>query len=415
MSAPPHLGTGATPEGTEPSNGPTAGLLLVLTFLIAFQPAGTDLYLPSLPAIATEFGTQAVGVQWTLTVFLVAFSLAQLAVGPVSDRYGRRPVVLGGQFIFCLASLVGYCAPSLSWLIAARTAQAIGASCTVVCARAMTRDLFNPATGARVTARMLSWMVVVPIVGPAVGGWTQQHWGWRTNFLLLALYALVATVCTLRLSTETLPHQQRLAIRLDTFWPSCREVLSSPTFRAWLALASWSYLGVFAYLSNSAFALMKVLGLNPAQFGLSFSFTSLGYLVGVRWVRRRILSRGLRDAPAIGALLAPASGLLMAVLAALDVQHPAAILLPVFGYLIAHGINQPCATNGALGPFSHCAGTAAALLGTLMAIGAAPIGWAIAESQDGTTRPLCFAIGVCGVGVALSWQYLVRRLPESNG
>lgn len=391
-----------------------SSLLLVLTALVAFQPAGTDVYLPSLPAIATEFGVGPVGVQWTLTVFLVAFSSAQLAAGPIADRFGRRPVILAGQLSFILASLVGAFAPSLAWLIAARAAQAVGACCAVVCARAMIRDLFTPATGAQVMSRMLGWMVVVPVLGVALGGLLQQSWGWRANFLAVAAYGLMALLFTLRWSRETLPLERRTSLEPRELWFNGREIFKSRTFQAWLVMASWSYVGLFAYLSNSSFALIQVLGLSPTLYGLSFGVTALGYLMGVLWVRRRIGILGLRDAPSVGAALAAGCGLAMAILSALDVQHPAAIMIPMFGYMLAHGINQPCATSGAVGPFPHCAGTAAALLGALMAAGAAPMGWVIAANHDGTTRPLAFAMGLCGIGVAASWLLLVRKLPPES-
>ena len=401
----------ATPD-PESAHLPTT-LLMVLTALVAFQPAGTDVYLPSLPAIATEFRVGPVGVQWTLTVFLLAFSSAQLAAGPIADRFGRRPVILAGQITFILASLVGALAPSLSWLIAARGAQAIGACCAVVCARAMIRDLFNPEAGAQVMSRMLGWMVLVPVFGAALGGLLQQSWGWRANFVAVAAYGAIALASTFQWSQETLPFERRTSLQPSELWLSASQIIRSSTFRAWLAMASWSYVGLFAYLSNSSFALIEVLGLSPTWYGMSFGVTAIGYLIGVLWVRRRIALFGLRDAPSAGAALAASCGLIMALLAALEVRHPAAIMIPMFGFMLAHGINQPCATSGAIGPFPHCAGTAAALLGALMAAGAAPMGWLIASHHDGSTRPLAFAIAVCGCGVAASWLLLVRKLaPE---
>lgn len=389
-----------------------AGSLAATTWLVAglsmFQPLSTDLYLPSLPSIAADFQTSAAGVQWTLSAFIAAFGVWQLVVGPVSDRYGRRPVILAGAGMYALASAACAMAPSLCTLIVGRVLQAIGACTCLVGARGMVRDLFSPAAGARLLASAAGLMSLAPLVGPTVGARLYEAFGWRSSFVALTLFALAllgATALTLR-ETHLRPNPD--ALRLRPMLQTYAAVLRSPAFRAYTLAAAATYAGLFAFISGSSFVLIRVLGLSATRFALAFSTMVAGYLIGTL-ICRRLVSRGLQATVQTGAVLQLLAGTTLATLALAGVHAPLAISGPMFAFGISHGVIQAPAQAGAVAPFKHSAGAAAALLGFCMMAIAAAVGAWIGVSYNGTVYPLTLTIAACAVVSWVAAFTFVRR------
>src|SRR5215210_3235221 len=176
----------------------TLALTAVLALLTALGPLSTDMYLPSLPAIAQNFRAGPAQTQLTLSVFLLGFAVGQFVYGPVSDKTGRRPVLLFGLGLFLLATLACAAATSIEALIAARFVQALGASGPIVLGRAMVRDLYDGARAGRELSRMGSIMGLVPAIAPIFGGVLHEVFGWRSTFMASVLFggALAAVVST---------------------------------------------------------------------------------------------------------------------------------------------------------------------------------------------------------------------------
>lgn len=392
----------------------SAGGLFALTGFLGLQPLATDLYLPSLPAIGRHFGETPAAVQATLSAFIAAFAFAQLLVGPLSDRFGRRPVALGGLALFLLASIAASAAPSLGWLVAMRVAQAAGVCCTVLCARAIVRDLYEPDAGTRVMARALGWMTVITLLGPVTGGLLQSAFGWRAAFVALSAVALVLLANAAIGLPETNRHRDRNATRPGPLVANYLTIARDPVFRAFALTATGSYCGLFAFISGSSFVLIEVLGLSPAGYGLAFGLVTLGFLPGTLLTRRLQPVLGVRRTAALGGAIAAAGGLTMAGLALAGVQSVAAIVAPMFVVLLAHGLLQPTCQMGALADFPRNAGAAAALLGFAMHLVAAALGAWIGASHDGTTLPLAATIGTIACLTALSSLRLLRAWPRSS-
>lgn len=389
-----------------------AGSLAATTWLVAglsmFQPLSTDLYLPTLPGIATDFRVSAAGVQWTLSAFIAAFGAWQLVVGPVSDRYGRRPVILAGAGTYALASAACAVAPSLGILIAGRVLQAIGACTCLVGARGMVRDLFNPAAGARLLASAAGLMSLAPLVGPTVGARLYEAHGWRSSFVALTLFALALLGATALALRETHLRPDPNALRLRPMLRTYTAVVGSPAFRAYTLVATATYAGLFAFISGSSFVLIRVLGLTATQFALAFSSMVAGYLIGTL-ICRRLVPHGLQATVQFGAVLQLLAGAVLATLALAEVHAPAAIIGPMFAFGISHGVIQAPAQAGAVAPFKHSAGAAAALLGFCMMAVAAAVGAWIGASYNGTVYPLTLTIAACASVSCVTAFTLVRR------
>ncbi len=392
---------------------PALGVVVVaLMLLLGTQPISTDLYLPSLPSLPGAFGVPVASAQLTLSVLVIAFGLAQLVMGPMADRIGRRPVLLTGLTLYTAASAAAIAAPTIGWLVACRAAQGVAMAACVVCARAMLRDLYDPHEGAHVLARASTWMGAFPILGPVLGGYLETSLGWRGAFGVLTLFGAVSLLFIASRLPETLTRPNPAALRPGPMLRTWAEILRHPTFWAYTAVASFTYAGLFSFIAGSSFVLVDVLGLSRHEYGFGYAFVVCGFLTGSAWCRRLIPRRGLLRSIRLAAFISLSAGLTMGALALVGVHHPLAIMLPQFAFLVAHGIHQPCAQVGAIGPFPGRAGAAAALSGFFSMMLAFGVGNWIGWSYDGTVLPLTLTIAFWSIAVAFAALVLVRRHGE---
>lgn len=388
---------------------PSFGLALLLTTLVALGPLSTDLYLPALPGMAVAFATDVARVQLTLSVFLIGFAVAQLFYGPVSDRYGRRPALLFGLVLYLASSVACMLATSVDALIAARFFQALGACAGPVLGRTIVRDVYGPVQAARVLAYISGAMAVAPMLGPVLGGWLTEWFGWRANFALLALYAAVQTAVVFRLLGESNAHKDPAATRPRRILGNFRTLLSGERYPGYLLCVSFGYGALFSFISGSSFVLVGLYGLSPQWYGASFGFVVTGYIVGTLLTARYTLQLGPARMVRMGVLFGVVPGTLMAALALAGVHSPWAILLPMFGCTLATGIVMPNATGAALAPYPKMAGSASALMGFVQMALAAAVGIAVGHAYDGSAVPMALGIALCGWAALASYFLLVRR------
>ncbi|MCX7166944.1 MAG: multidrug effflux MFS transporter [Rhodocyclales bacterium] len=372
-------------------------LLWLVTGALMLQPLSTDLYLASLPSMATDFGVNPAAVQHTLSLFVIGFGSAQLVSGPLSDRYGRRPVLIGGLTLYLLASIACALAPGLNWLIAARFAQAIGCCTGVVVARAIIRDAYSPAEGARVLARASSLLALAPIMGPVLGGYLQVAFGWRAAFVALALAGLAVWIAALRRMKESNSRPDQGAMRLGSLARSYLEVARAPEFWSYALPGALSYASIFAFISGTPFVLIKVLGVPISHYGYYFAIGVFGYLGGTLLCRRLLGRIGLQGALKLGTVVGLVGGLGFLALVLADVHHAALVVGAQFVVMTAHGINFPCAQSGSLAQFPEKAGAAAGLFGFISMLGAFFAGMWVGGSHDGTLLPLASISATVGV------------------
>jgi MFS transporter, DHA1 family, multidrug resistance protein len=377
--------------------------------LLALQPLATDMYLPTLPSIAAAFDASVATVQWTLSGFMAIFALMQLFTGPLSDRFGRYPVIVGGVFTYFFGSLVCALAPTIGVLILGRLLQAVGACAGIVSVRAVVRDLHEPADGARLLAAAGTIMGVAPLIGPLLCSQLLLLFGWRAPFAALSVFALALAVLLAFRLKESNPYRNRQALAPRVLGAAWRDVLRSPTFYAYTLANATSYAGLFAFLSGSSFVLIRVLGMSSTAYAIGFAATVSGYMVGTL-ICRRIMGRlGLARSLEAGAFLQATAGVVTVGLAFAGVLHPAAILVPQFFFVVAHGIVQPVAQAGAVAFFPRTAGTAASLMGFIVQAFAATAGLIIGATWNGTVVPMTVMICAGGIGSLLVALVLVRR------
>lgn len=384
-----------------------------LALLLGMQPVLTDIYLPSLPQVATQLQAPLASVQHTMSALILAFGLMQLVWGPVADRVGRRPVLLLSLGLLVLASIGAALAPTIGTLIGWRAAQGGTLAAAVVCARAMVRDLYEPTQGAQVMALGLTGLGVIAVCAPMAGGLLAASWGWRASLWAVAAFAAAAGLFIALKLPETLRVRDAQALRLSVLARNARTVLANPTFRAWALLVSGTYAGLFILLSSSSHAYIGSLGMSPAGYGATMAGGSLVYLIGTLFCRRWLPRVGLVGAVRRGAWFTLAGGLGMAACGLVAERPPlVAVLLSHGLFTFGHGLHQPCGQTGAVGPFPHMAGVASALAGCILALVAFGVGTWLGAVMDGTLRPIGLGLGAAAVATTTVAWTLVRRHGE---
>jgi DHA1 family bicyclomycin/chloramphenicol resistance-like MFS transporter len=386
-----------------------AGVAAVLALLMGLQPATTDIYLPALPALTRALGASMGAAQLTMSALILAFGLGQLVWGPLADRFGRRPALVGSLSLYALASVAGALAADIDGLIACRTAQGFTMAGAVVCSRAMVRDLYPPHEGAQVMALALSGLGVVAITGPALGGAVAALWGWRAALATVAAYGGCALAVVAWRMPETLPFKNPHAIAWRPMLANWAEIGRHPGFVAWTLLVACSYGGLFTYLAGSAFVFIDVVGLDPVAYGFAMASVSCFYLGGTFVCRSWIRRHGLAGAVARGAGFTVAAAVLFGATGAVQATSPWALLAPLWLYTFGHGFHMPCGQAGAVGPFPHKAGAASALAGFVLACVAFGVGRWLGGALDGTVRPFAWGLAFWATATgAVAWT-LVRR------
>ncbi len=384
-------------------------IVSLLALLMGTQPIATDLYLPTLPGLAAELKSPMGSTQATLSALLFAFGFSQLLLGPMADRFGRRPVLLGGLSVFMLASIGSVLAGDIGALVAWRTLQGMGMAAAVVCARAMVRDLYAPTEGARIMSKALTGLGLIALASPLLGGVLASTVGWRHALAAIGVFGAVCLALVALAMPETLRERNPNALRLAPMFAMWARILRHPTFTAWALLIACTYGGLFAFLAGSAFVFIDVLGSSRMAFGLYLAGSSVSYIVGTFWCRRWLLRHGLAGAVKRGAAFTLAGGASMAALAWAGVIGPWAIAVPQFLFAFGHGIHQPCGQAAVIGPFPQQAGAASALAGFILAAVAVAVGAWLGVAMNGTVYPLVLTVGAMSAATALVAWTLVQR------
>lgn len=391
----------------------TRWVVLFLSLLLGLQPVATDLYLPALPALTLDLGASMTQAQLTLTAMLLAFGLSQLVWGPVSDRWGRKPVLILGMGLFALAALGSVWADSVDTLIVWRALQGVAMGAAVMGARAIVRDLYNPVDAARAMSKGLTGLGVIACIAAPLGGWLSDQWGWRHTLSALAVFGALTCLLLVWRFQETLLQRNPRALEWRVLGRTWRTIAAHPTFWAYSLLTTASYCGIFTFLAASSFVFIDVLGESKTAYGLWITSMSVAYIFGTFGCRRLITLWGVQRTVAMAGGLTLVSGGTMAALAWAGVHSVWAIMLPLYGFMVAHGVHQPCGQSGSVSPFPQAAGAASSLSGFMMMVAAFGVGtwlgFQLGDQSAGSVLPLTNGIGFWSVLIALAAWTVVQR------
>ena len=390
-------------------------LLILLMALTAVGPLTLNIMVPALPNMAVRLGTDTATVQLTLSLFLLSLAAAQLVLGPLSDRYGRRPVMLGGLVLTVFASLAAVAATSIGALIVARVIQAAGAATGVVIGRAIIRDLFDRDRAAAMIGLVTTAMVIAPMVAPLIGGLLDTLFGWEAIFLFSALFAGVMLVWTILRLPETRPVSIASSPgRLVQEW---RGLLVSREYYGYMLCGALGSASFFSFLGGGPHVVVTIMGRSSAEYGMWFAIMSLGYMAGNFTVSRLSQRFGVNAVilTGIGVHFLGTSMTLALVLLFPD-GGPATVFVPQFVISYGSGLLLPNAMAGAVSVRPQAAGTAAGLAGfAQMAVGAAAaqiVSMLLAGAP--TAAPLAWMMFGAAAATALAYALLVRRVSRAD-
>lgn len=366
-----------------------------------------SIFLPSLPKMTTYFDTDYRLMQLSVAVYLAMNAVLQLIVGPLSDRFGRRPVILWGCGLFCAATVGCLMATTVETFLAFRMAQAVIVT-SMVLSRAVVRDMVPEAEAASMIAYVTMGMSVAPMIGPAIGGALDAAFGWQASFWMLLIAGLGLWALAWADLGETARSTSTSFAAQVRDYP---ELLMSPRFWGYSMGAAFTSGSFFAYLGGAPYVGSEIFGMSPALVGVSLGVPAIGYFAG-NWISGRHSQRMGINAMAIrGALISFAGLSIMFLLFFLGLSHP----LIFFGLMTAVGVGNglllPNVTSGMLSVRPRLAGTASGLGGALMIGGGAALSaLAGALLGDGDTAlPLITVMVVSALCGVISIALTVRR------
>jgi len=396
-------------SGTQPS---VLRFALILGAMTAILPAAVDMYLPALPNLAESLSVDPSRVQLTLSAFFVGVAGGQLLHGPLSDRYGRKPLMLIGLALYVLASAGCAMATSVEALTVLRFVQALGACAGMVIALAVIRDAFPPQEGAKMISRMLLVGGLAPILAPFIGGQLLGVFGWRAIFWFLALYGAACFIAVMIFLPETRLAHTRGPTSIRSWLQGFSSVLAHRRFVGFALTRGFASAGMFTYIAGSPFVFIVLFGVPPQHYGWLFGLNALGLMAANQINIRLLRTRTSEQVAGIGVRVSITAGLLLVAAALLPVGLGwpafAALLVPLFFCVATNGIINPNATSMGMAPFGDRAGTASALIGSITFM-TAGIASAIVSSFPAHSA-LPMALTICAVEALAVFCFFVVAL-----
>lgn len=361
-------------------------VIVLLAATSALGPTAMQILLPAIPVIKDTFEVSAEVAQLTLSLSMLAIAVGTLAYGPLSDRYGRKPIMLLGLCITLVGSLFCYFAHSIEMLILGRFIQAFGGAVGMVLARAIVRDVYGPDEAARVIATLVMVMVVMPMLSPALGGELMQRFGWESVFLVMAALSLIIFAILQGSLRETLAAPapfDGVGAMLGNFV----HLFRSRAFRGYALCVAFVSVVFFAFISAAPEIMITVLERPATEYGYYFIMVPLGFMVG-NSIARQFSRLGIDRLITLGASLGVFGILLAIALQLAGLQHPLALFAPIAIAVLGNGITLPNAQAAAINEFPQYAGTASGLTGFLQMSLSAIAAQLVAVVFNGTVYPL---------------------------
>jgi len=381
-------------------------LVTLMVILVLFSPLAIDIYLPALPAMAETFAVDTTRVQDTVTWFMFSLGLGQLLAGPLADRFGRRPIALGGVTIYALSAAMAYWAQTLDLLLVARLLQGFGACATSVAAFAAVRDSFGPERSGRMISYLNGAICFIPALAPLLGSWLTHEFGWRSNFSFMAGFAVVAGTFLAIFFKETRPADTKIDGAL--FSPErYMSVLREPVFLFHATLCMLAMAVILAYVTSAPVWLMMELNQDMGQFTMWFGVNAALNILACMVAPKYMDKFGTRNTLNLGLLMLIGSGVAMLVLSSIHLAW--AFMVPIFMSSFGFAFVLGSAAGKALAPFGDRAGTAAALLGLFQMSGA---GMMVSLTQRLDLTPpmlLTLQMWLLIPGLLILWSKLGRR------
>ncbi|KTD42459.1 multidrug effflux MFS transporter [Legionella quateirensis] len=394
-------------EQNSPNINPV--LIFIILLMMALMQMTTDQYVPSLPAMTQFFKSNEATIQLTLTFFMLGLSISHVFYGPLSDRIGRKPPLMFGVGLSIIGSIFCFMAPSTTLLIWGRFLQGFGIGCCNSVGRSLVRDLFTD----RLLAKIGSYVGIVSIfimaASPTLGGYIQEHAGWRANFLFLIVFGIVVWSMALIILPETNKHLNPDATKLRVMGTNYCTLISNKVFLGYTLCACFACAGLVAYLTIAPFLFQNSLGLSPLEFGQLTFFIAGAICVSGIINSQLVMLKGISYMVFTGVLFMIIGGLSLLLLAVAGVTHVLSVMIPVALFSMGAGFTFINAFAGAFHPFPQMAGTAGALYASMQDLSAAVTSGCIAVFKGYGQISLAIILLTLGLCSLAAWYYLAIR------
>ncbi len=386
-------------------------LYSICTALFLYSWASVNIYLPILPELEHILHTTPHLARLTVTIFLIGYAFTQIIWGPLSDRFGRRPMLLSGLACSCLGAALAATSNDIYTFIAARLLESIGLGVAPALARSVLTDTLSRSYVAIAMAYGAIASAVMPAIAPVIGGNVDYFFSWRAIFVLLAMYGGLLFLCVLFRLPETNRHIDPSHGFRSTV-ASYKEMLSNPRFVGHLSIYGIGYGGVFGYYAAAPFIFTVDLGYTARDYGLLLLINIAAYMFGA-WLARIIIPRQGIDRVIVYTMITfVATSVLFLVLEFVTTLNTVSVLLPMSVYIFATGLVSPAANTGAMTAFKAKAGSASSLAGFAVAAGGAAVSGVLAGLHITRLWHLALYIGICALLCIGCYLALLRRHPD---
>lgn len=391
---------------------PSRNLLFLLVALTALGEVSTQLIIPGLGAIEQALAAPPGSALMALSAFVGAFGLGQLLFGPLSDRIGRRPVLLAGLTLYVLATLSMLLVTDIHQFIAARVLQGLGACAALVLARTVVRDVWKAEAGPALALTMIGMLYAI-VVAPMAGGLLIKLFGWHAPIILALMIGSVVWLLAVLFFRESNHYLDPKAAHWRTLGGQYLDLLKGRPYRAYAVALACTYGAMFAVIAGSSAVFINLLGLSSLEYGINFGLIVSMLIVGSTYTRRNILRLGPQRIVTMGVTLVAAGGVLALLIYALFGLSVAGLDIPIALATLGGGLVLPGAVTGGVMPNAHRAGLAAGLMGFAQMFGATCSGVLLSQLRDGSATPMIVIQAAFAVTAFVAFHLLRQRAPKA--
>lgn len=370
--------------------------ILILVAVTAVNPLALNLYIPSMPSVQSEFAASASMVQLTLSLGLLGTAFIQLLIGPLSDQFGRRPILLGGLVIAVLASFYCALAPSLDHLIFARIVQVAGGAAGLVLGRAIVRDTHSTNEAASMLGYVTMGMAMAPMIGPVIGGILDDLWSWRAGFHFTGLFSLAVLIAAWINLSETNQYIGQAKGAKDLL-RDYRQLLGMRPFWVYTAVSAFAAGTFFSFLGAAPYVSRALFDMSPTEYGLYFILVAGGYSLGNFFSGRYSALVGLYRMMLVGNLLTLAACSVLVILSLMSIESPQILFAAMFFLGIGNGVTLPNSNAGVVSVMPRLAGSSSGLSGSLVTMTAASASFLVTLVLSDTLLPMGLFMAGCAL------------------
>lgn len=387
---------------------PSRSLLFLLVALTALGEVSTQLIIPGLGAIEHALQAPQGSALMALSAFVAAFGLGQLLFGPLSDRIGRRPVLIGGLALYVVATLAMLLVTDIQQFIAARVLQGLGACAALVLARTVVRDVWKAEAGPALALTMIGMLYAI-VVAPIAGGLLIKLLGWRAPIALALVIGSLVLLLALLFFRESNHHLDPRAAHWRTLGGQYLDLLKGRQYRAYAVALACTYGAMFAVIAGSSAVFINLLGFSSLEYGLNFGLIVSMLIVGSTYTRRNIQRLGPQRIVAMGVTMVAVGGVAALAIYLVFGLSVVGLDIPIALVTLGGGLVLPGSVTGAVMPNAHCAGLAAGLMGFAQMFGATCSGLLLSQLRDGSAAPMIIIQAGLALSALVAFQLLRQR------